>query len=595
MNSFSMPGHSALPMIEKTNSPGASINPDPIIVEEPDIMVNDFLSPTKLKDIAGMEDLDIVTMMEMVVNTTETTLGNFGIFLPNLKQLKLSNSVIPTVRDVGTSLSHLSVLWLSCCGLQDVDGIASMSNLSELYLSYNDISDISPISFLDNLQVLDLEGNKIDDHEQFDYLTLLTKLRTLTLAGNPICKMLNDIMQRTDYSSAEDNSDSISITQFPYRDLLIKKLPHIRYLDDERCINGASSQSSDQQLSIAASSHSQEDIDLITTAIKEGLISEEDTSILPIIETEQTSGPFKPGSARVSRPGTALSRATRNPESVMALLNSRARPQTALPAGRSSSSGQISMDTVLRKSAINAQRPGSSGSGEVSLEDESSILTFGEAICGNPIRALRSKKSSPSPVMSIFQNDEQKPATLRARPATATVFRQARFSTATNENRDDILQELKEWRTYHEDRVSVLGSTDIMKIDRGKDILLDSEDDDTDSVVEEVLDLDEVSGIQDDNNNNDIHKSKSDKMANTGSSTKQVSDNMEERIRLNNQFRGQMRSPPPKNLSPSSLSSSLSPRNSPVSPRSGVFSSSQFDSATVPVMVSVAKRFPDLY
>ena len=34
----------------------------------------------------------------MIVDTSDTSLGNFGIYLPNLKQLKLSSSFVPRIR-----------------------------------------------------------------------------------------------------------------------------------------------------------------------------------------------------------------------------------------------------------------------------------------------------------------------------------------------------------------------------------------------------------------------------------------------------------------------------------------------------------------
>ena len=52
-----------------------------------------------------------------------------GTMVRNLKHLKLSNSIIATVRDLGTSLENLRVLWLSRCCLCDLDGMGSMSSL----------------------------------------------------------------------------------------------------------------------------------------------------------------------------------------------------------------------------------------------------------------------------------------------------------------------------------------------------------------------------------------------------------------------------------------------------------------------------------
>ncbi|XP_031553017.1 leucine-rich repeat-containing protein 56-like [Actinia tenebrosa] len=123
----------------------------------------------------------------MLVNTDEQSLGNFGAMLPNLVQLKLSNSVISTVRDLGTSLGNLKILWMSQCGLTDLDGISSLSSLVELFVAFNDINDVSPVSMLDNLEVLDLEGNLIDDLSQVEFLSLCSSVKSLNLEGNPVC------------------------------------------------------------------------------------------------------------------------------------------------------------------------------------------------------------------------------------------------------------------------------------------------------------------------------------------------------------------------------------------------------------------------
>jgi Leucine-rich repeat (LRR) protein len=141
-----------------TEFKGHVINPDPIILQETDLLLEEFLSPTKLKALTGVNDLKKVEYLEMIVDTSETSLGNFGIYLPNLKQLKLNGSHVPRIRDLGTSLVHLRVLWLSRSGLADLDGIPALNNLRELYLAYNEIVDISPCSMLEHLECLDLEG-----------------------------------------------------------------------------------------------------------------------------------------------------------------------------------------------------------------------------------------------------------------------------------------------------------------------------------------------------------------------------------------------------------------------------------------------------
>lgn len=148
--------------------------------------------------LTGVDNLETVESLELKVDSRETSLGNFGSLLPNLLELKLSGSCITSVRwvaaipilladvhqqfsmsdvkrciqfkfwcqlttnclprDLGSSLRRLHVLWLTRCGLEELDGISSMLNLKELYLEYNEISDLSPLSMLEELETLDLEG-----------------------------------------------------------------------------------------------------------------------------------------------------------------------------------------------------------------------------------------------------------------------------------------------------------------------------------------------------------------------------------------------------------------------------------------------------
>ncbi|XP_012507472.1 PREDICTED: leucine-rich repeat-containing protein 56 isoform X2 [Propithecus coquereli] len=150
-------------------------------------LVEHHLSPARLQALARVDDLQLVRVLEMCVDTREGSLGNFGVHLPNLNQLKLNGSLLGSLRDLGTSLGHLQVLWLARCGLNDLDGIGSFPALKELYVSYNDISDLSPLCLLEQLEVLDLEGNSVEDLGQVRYLQLCPRLATLTLEGNLVC------------------------------------------------------------------------------------------------------------------------------------------------------------------------------------------------------------------------------------------------------------------------------------------------------------------------------------------------------------------------------------------------------------------------
>ncbi|NXQ91848.1 LRC56 protein, partial [Nyctibius grandis] len=182
-----------------------------------ELLMNEYLSPRKLKVLTGVDDLQQVKALEMQVDTRENSLGNFGAYLPNLRELKLNNSLLVSVRDLGTTLSHLHVLWMACCGLSDLDGLSSCSSLKELYIAYNNISDLSELTWLDHLEVLDLEGNNIEDINQMQYLGLCCKLSCLTVKGNLIC--------------LKPNAESAEEPDYNYRAEVKKLIPHLEYLD----------------------------------------------------------------------------------------------------------------------------------------------------------------------------------------------------------------------------------------------------------------------------------------------------------------------------------------------------------------------------
>jgi Leucine-rich repeat (LRR) protein len=109
-----------------------------------------------------------------------------GELLPQLRQLRLSQSWICSIRDLGTSLTGLRVLWVARCSIQDLGGISSLPILEELYLPFNDVNELSPLYAHDALQVIDLEGNLVEEFEEIKSLESLPVLRELTLTMNPV-------------------------------------------------------------------------------------------------------------------------------------------------------------------------------------------------------------------------------------------------------------------------------------------------------------------------------------------------------------------------------------------------------------------------
>ncbi|XP_054684695.1 leucine-rich repeat-containing protein 56 isoform X1 [Grus americana] len=328
-----------------------NLNPSPLIKDDRELLMDEYLSPRKLKVLTGVDDLQQVKALEMQVDTRENSLGNFGAYLPNLKELKLNNSLLVSVRDLGTTLSHLHVLWMACCGLSDLDGISSCSSLKELYIAYNNISDLSQLTWLDHLEVLDLEGNNIEDINQMQYLGLCCKLSHLTVEGNLIC--------------LKPNAESAEEPDYNYRAEVKKLIPHLEYLDEIPA----------SQTALLPSRKMHEDWLIIKESIKEDVLAGDISWLDPCLGAVARQSGYGPRPPTSSRPGTV---------------------QWSASAGRSSNAHLLYSGYPL---------PDPTVSDELFPEDDSSDLTHGlsQVICGNPTKALcaRRQKLGPPAVSAL--------------------------------------------------------------------------------------------------------------------------------------------------------------------------------------------------
>ena len=141
-----------------------------------------------LRHHCGVDDLDDVTRLTISVNRDEQPVETLGTSCPYLRELRLDDSFVQSIRDLGTGLQNLRVLWLSRAGVTELWGISAMPLLEELYVSFNEISDLSSLNYHEGLQVIDLEGNNVAAWEEVEVLETLPELRELSLAGNPIQK-----------------------------------------------------------------------------------------------------------------------------------------------------------------------------------------------------------------------------------------------------------------------------------------------------------------------------------------------------------------------------------------------------------------------
>ncbi|KAF0041319.1 hypothetical protein F2P81_007217 [Scophthalmus maximus] len=354
------------------------INPTPATkpCEDFETAVERYLSPEKLKSLCGTWELSHVTSLEICVDTQENTLGNFGALLPRLLQLKMNNSVIMSVRDLGTSLSQLQVLWMSRCCLQDLDGISNYSSLKELYVAYNSVSDLSQVGMLENLQLLDLEGNDVDNLVQVQYLALCGQLQTLTLEGNPVCvrptptatqiRRANGVRSASLSGSVDVKDRVVCWTgDYRYRAAVRELVPQLHYLDDTRV----------EEDELSRSSAMGEDWAILRNAIKNGNPSQ---SAAEDEETADSACPYsRPSSAR--RPDTSRS-------CVRPLSSVGSRPQTGSRPMSATRSGVLSPP---------GSRPGSADSDLAAVDAETSFLTHGAGkilFCGNPVQAIRARR-----------------------------------------------------------------------------------------------------------------------------------------------------------------------------------------------------------
>lgn len=444
------------------------INPEPTVADETDFLIEEFLSPRKLRALTGLENLEDVHFLEMKVDTSETSLGNFGALLPNLSQLKLNNSIIASIRDLGSSFSALRILWMARCGLQDVDGVSAMCSLKELYLAYNEVSDISPISMLDRLDTLDLEGNNIDDLAQIEFLSLCTSLRCLTIEGNPVCLTPHPAQAAAGYD---------------YRYAVKKAVPSLQVLDDEALVfpsagsEGGSSTPSMGSMSTASFSA---DWNFLLELEKEGTVLPPGSDFVVDPELSLPGAGISGAAVRPAtgyRPGTAM-----RPTSAMKRIGTAARATTA---------ARLATAVPGSAAAARGSSPGVDGSAAL---DDASALTQGGVVCGNPSRALRTRHGRHQP--SLTEADHPAAARLKsmaqlkqvtAGGATAAV---EHSEAEGDEGVDSLLNELKEWRVKHEEihkKIEASRAPQVLKIDYEEPILEDDDDNGDDDEDDDVL------------------------------------------------------------------------------------------------------------
>ncbi|XP_041943403.1 dynein regulatory complex subunit 3 [Alosa sapidissima] len=107
-----------------------------------------------------------------------------------LTKLQLDNNIIEKIEGLD---SLVSLVWLdlSFNNIEKIEGLDKLVNLQDLSLFNNRISVIENIETLLSLQILSIGNNFISELDNVLYLRRFKDLRTLNLAGNPLCKEEN--------------------------------------------------------------------------------------------------------------------------------------------------------------------------------------------------------------------------------------------------------------------------------------------------------------------------------------------------------------------------------------------------------------------
>ena len=149
-----------------------------------DINLIDYVLSKYLKiDIKALKTLN---KLSIKINGSYGLLNQFGQRLENLIYLKLNNSFIQSINDLGTNFRNLKIIQMNDCKLKDLGGLICFVHLEVFEAKNNQISDLIELEMCMSLKKLDLENNLIENIQNIYFLSSLDGLIYLNLLKNPI-------------------------------------------------------------------------------------------------------------------------------------------------------------------------------------------------------------------------------------------------------------------------------------------------------------------------------------------------------------------------------------------------------------------------
>ena len=129
------------------------------------------------------------------INGSYGLLNQFGQRLINLQFLKLNDSFIQSIDDLGSNFKNLKILQINNCKLKDLSGIICFEQLEIFETKNNEISDLIELEMSTTIVKLNLENNLIENEQNIYFLSSMDNLVYINLLGNPIKNYENKLKE----------------------------------------------------------------------------------------------------------------------------------------------------------------------------------------------------------------------------------------------------------------------------------------------------------------------------------------------------------------------------------------------------------------
>ena len=181
-----------------------------------DINVIDYVLAKYLK--LNITEIQNLRKLNIKINGSYGLLNQFGQRLVNLKFLKLNDSFIQSIDDLGSNFKNLKILQINNCKLKELSGIICFEQLEILEAKNNEISDLIELeiendqniyflSSLEDLEYINLLGNPIKNYEK-KLKELLPNLKEIDVQKE-ICD--DEDIYNNDYNNDFNNTNKINI------------------------------------------------------------------------------------------------------------------------------------------------------------------------------------------------------------------------------------------------------------------------------------------------------------------------------------------------------------------------------------------------